>query len=143
MVKEEEQLCGQIFHPPGVVHVAVLLVSLLDVEGCLRYSQVECIFIKFERVDLCAAFKLFLLVFLGGDRVRNLLRDTLLPVLVLTMQRLNRVSMPQAHKGFQNQLKRTFKVKYKRMLFQAPKCYSSDQLTMSWNNYSGSDLHES
>ena len=29
------------------------------------------------------------------------------------------------------------------MLFQAPKCYSSDQLTMSWNNYSGSDLHES
>ena len=135
MVKEEEQLFGQIFHPPGVVHVAVLLVSLLDVEGCLRYSQVECIFIKFERVDLCAAFKLLLLVFLGGDRVRNLLRDTLLPVLVLTihyrarrpigflkvkilpmlvltMQRLNRVSMPQAHKGFQNQLKRTLKVKY-------------------------------
>ena len=133
MVKEEELPCGQIFHPPGVVHVAVLLVSLLDVEGCLRYSQVECIFIKF--VDLCAAFKLFLLVFLGGDRVRNLLRDTLLPVLVLTihyrarrpigflkvkilpmlvltMQRLNRVSMPQAHKGFQNQLKRTLKVKY-------------------------------
>ena len=85
MIKEEEQLCGQIFHPPGVVHVAVLLVSLLDVEGCLRYSQVECIFIKFERVDLCAAFKLLLLVFLGGDRVRNLLRDTLLPVLVLTI----------------------------------------------------------
>ena len=118
------------------------------------------------KTNLCAALKLLLLVFLGGDRVRNLLRDTLLPVLVLTihyrarrpigflkvkilpmlvltMQRLNRVSMPQAHKGFQNQLKRTFKVKYKRMLFQAPKCYSTDQLTMSWNNYSGSDLHES
>ena len=30
---------SEMFQPPGVVHVTVLLVSLLDIKCCLKYSQ--------------------------------------------------------------------------------------------------------
>ena len=51
---------------PSVVHVAVLLVLLLDVEGLLG-----------------AADELLLLVLLRGDGVGDLLGNALVPVLVL------------------------------------------------------------
>ena len=81
---------SEMYQLPGVVHVTVLLVSLLDVKGGLKYilswysSYVICSSmhpIKFA--DLCAAFKLLLLVFLGSNCVRNLLRDALIPMLIL------------------------------------------------------------
>ena len=61
--REIRRKCVSMIHAPCVVHVAVLLVSLLDVEGCLRNSQMEFKLISFSKSTWALPSNSFFLYF--------------------------------------------------------------------------------